>query len=224
MARLCARGCATVLSERNFICVDAKAGGLGKRQAALRPHRPAAAGAALAVATLLAASAAEAAGRDKTITLTPTSASADHTVVKLGPLALKVRTSSIVLGLAPGDGGPGLDQPGAPRASFAAARQDGVYTVSGSARAALTLSIDLGDFLSDAAGHIPLPLGGVGRQLHAALSLEPGGRLGIDIGSSFGLASTRKSAPDEVGGHFSFSVNALKPSKHVELRWRYAFY
>lgn len=210
------------MSERIFICVEAKAGGLGKRQAAGRPRRPVAAGAALAVTALLAAPGAQAAGDGKYITLAPPSANSEHTVVHVGPLALKVRTSSIVLGAADGAGGVASFAPNV--SSFAQARETGVYTVAGSAKAALTLSFDVGDFLEHAAGRIPLPLGGVGRQLQAALSLEAGGKLSLNVGSSFGFSSSSRDLPDQPGGHFSFSVNALKPWKHVGLRWRYTFY
>jgi hypothetical protein len=106
--------------------------------------------------------------------------------------------------------------------SFAAARESGIYSVAGSAKAALALSFDLGDFLSNATGHVPLPLGGAGRQLQAALSLQAGGRLSLDVGSSFGFSSAA-AAPDRPGGHLSLSVNALKPWKHASIRWRYTF-
>ncbi len=181
-----------------------------------------AAGAALAVTALLAARGAQAAGDGKYITLAPPSANSEHTVVHVGPLALKVRTSSIVLGAADGAGGVGSFAPNV--SSFAQARETGVYTVAGSAKAALTLSFDVGDFLEHAAGRIPLPMGGVGRQLQAALSLEAGGKLSLNVGSSFGFSSSSRDVPDQPGGHFSLSVNALKPLKHIGLRWRYTFY
>lgn len=148
-------------------------------------------------------------------------------MVKLGPLALKIRTSSIVLGIADGPGdGAIFGTSGCSVAfanSFAEARQSGVYSVAGSARVALTLSFDLSDFLSNFTAHIPIPLGG-GRPVQAALSLEAGGRLSFNVGSSFGFSSAKGSAPDQPGGHFSVSANALKPWKRINLRWRYTFY
>lgn len=216
------------MSERIANCVEAKAGGVGERQAAWGPHGPeATAAAALMLATALGAGAALAAGETKHIQLAPPSASAEHTVIHVGPLALKIRTSAIVLGITggPGDGAI-FGTTGASFAnanSFAEARQSGVYSVAGSARAALTLSFDLSDFLSNVTGHIPIPLGG-GRPVQAALSLEAGGRLSLNVGSSFGFSSAKRSAPDQPGGHFSMSANALKPWKRLHLRWRYTFY
>ena len=206
------------MSERNFICVEAKAGGIGERLAAGRPHRRVPTGAAMALTALLAAPAAHAAAENQEIKLAPTRASAEHTLIKLGPLALKMQTNSIVLGAADGAGG----DLGPAIPSFAAARESGIYSVAGSAKAALALSFDLGDFLSNATGHVPLPLGGAGRQLQAALSLQAGGKLSLDVGSSFGFSSS-SAAPDRPGGHLSFSINALKPWKHAQLRWRYTF-
>ncbi|HWG79077.1 MAG TPA: hypothetical protein VN681_04835 [Stellaceae bacterium] len=181
----------------------------------------------MALAAFLVAPAAQAAGDSKKITLAPPSASAEHTVIHVGPLALKIRTSAIVLGITggPSDGaifgttGASL----ANASSFAEARQSGVYSVAGSARAALTLSFDLSEFLSNVTAHIPIPLGG-GRPVQAALSLEAGGRLSLNVGSSFGFSSAKASAPDQPGGHFSMSANALKPWKRLHLRWRYTFY
>jgi len=181
----------------------------------------------MALAAFLVAPAAQAAGDTKKITLAPPSASAEHTVIHVGPLALKIRTSAIVLGITggPSDGaifgttGASL----ANASSFAEARQSGVYSVAGSARAALTLSFDLSEFLSNVTAHIPIPLGG-GRPVQAALSLEAGGRLSLNVGSSFGFSSAKGSAPDQPGGHFSMSANALKPWKRLHLRWRYTFY
>ena len=171
---------------------------------------------------------ARAAGVTKHIQLAPPSASAEHTVIELGPLALKIRTSSIVLGIAQGPGdGAIFGTTGASFAnasSFAEARQSGVYSVAGAARAALTLSFDLSDFLTNVSAHIPIPLGGGGRPVQAALSLEAGGRLSLNVGSSFGFSSAKRSAPDEPGGHFSMSANVLKPWKRLHLRWRYTFY
>ncbi|HKW53983.1 MAG TPA: hypothetical protein VJO12_09840, partial [Stellaceae bacterium] len=163
----------------------------------------------MALAASLLAPEAWAAGATKHIQLAPPSASAEHTVVHVGPLALKIRTSSIVLGIAggPSDGAV-FGTTGAAFAtanSFAEARQSGVYSVAGSARAALTLSFDLSDFLTNVTGHIPIPLGG-SRPLQAALSLEAGGRLSLNVGSSFGFSSAKASAPDQPGGHFSFSA------------------
>ena len=86
---------------------------------------------------------------------------------------------AIVLGIAqgPGDGSIfGTTGASANISSFAEARQSGVYSVAGSARAALTLSFDLSDFLTNMSAHIPIPLGG-SRPVQAALSLEAGGRL-----------------------------------------------
>lgn len=170
---------------------------------------------------------ARAAGETRYIQLAPPSASAEHTVIKAGPLALKIRTSSIVLGVAgdPEDGAIFGTSGGsvAFANSFAEARQSGVYSVAGSARAALTLTFDLSDFLNNVTAHIPIPLGG-GRPVQAALSLEAGGRLSLNVGSSFGFSSAKGSAPDEPGGHFSISANALKPWKRLHLRWRYTFY
>jgi hypothetical protein len=215
------------LRKRTSSCVDAKAGGLGERQAAAGPPGPGATGAATALVLAMLLSEARAAGETKHIQLAPPSASAEHTVIKVGPLALKVRTSSIVLGIAdgPGDGAIFGTSGGsvAFANSFAEARQSGVYSVAGSARAALTLSFDLSDFLSNVTAHIPIPLGG-GRPVQAALSLEAGGRLNLNVDSSFGFSSAKKSAPDQPGGHFSMSANALKPWKRLHLRWRYTFY
>jgi hypothetical protein len=217
------------LSERIPSCVEAKAGGVGERQAASGPPRPASSGAAaaLVLATVLEAGAALAAGETKHIQLAPPSASAEHTVIQVGPLALKIRTSSIVLGITGGpDDGAIFGTTGASFAnanSFAEARQSGVYSVAGSARAALTLSFDLSEFLTNVTAHIPIPLGG-GRPVQAALSLEAGGRLSLNVGSSFGFSSAKAAAPDQPGGHFSMSANALKPWKRIHLRWRYTFY
>src|SRR5216683_3159566 len=148
--------------------------------------------------------------------------SADHTLINLGPLALKMRTSSIVLGAADGAG----DSPGGPYgpnvSSFAAARESGIYSVAGSAKAALTLSFDLGDYLENAAGRLPIPIGGAGRKFQAAFALEAGGKLSLNVGSSFGFSSS-SGAPDKPGGHLSFSTNVLKPWKRTTLRWRYTF-
>ena len=199
---------------------------MGERQAAFAPRRPAAIAAA-ALVLALPPSEARAAGETKHIQLAPPSASAEHTVVHVGPLALKIRTSSIVLGIAqgPGDGAifgtTGTDLANA--ASFAEARQSGVYSVAGSARAALTLSFDLSELLNNVTAHIPIPLGG-SRPVQAALSLEAGGRLSLNVGSSFGFSSAKASAPDQPGGHFSMSANGLKPWKRLHLRWRYTFY
>jgi hypothetical protein len=217
-----ARGFTTVLSERTTNCVEAKAGGLGERLAASGPRRATATGAAMALSAFLLAPDARAAGDNKQITLAPPRANAEHTLINLGPLAIKMQTSSIVLGLAHG----AEDSPGGPYApnisSFAEARQSGLYSVAGTAKAALTLSFDLGDYLSNAAGRLPIPLGGAGRKLQAALSLEAGGKLSVNVGSSFGFSSS-SGAPDKPGGHLSFSINALKPWKHASLRWRYTF-
>jgi hypothetical protein len=206
------------LNERNFNCVEAKAGGLGERQAACGPRKPTAAGAALALTAFLMAPEAQAAGDSKEVKLAPPRAAAEHTLIDLGPLAIKMRTSSIVLGAADSPGGP--DGPNI--SSFAAARESGTYSVAGSAKAALTLSFDLGDYLSDAAGRLPIPMGGVGRKLQAALALEAGGRLSLNVGSSFGFSSS-SGAPDKPGGRLSFSTNVLKPWKRTTLRWRYTF-
>ena len=216
------------MSERILNCVEAKAGGVGERQAALGPPRPGATGAAAAALVLaMLLSEARAAGEIKHIQLAPPSASAEHTVIEVGPLALKIRTGSIVLGIAQGPGdGAIFGTTGGSLAfanSFAEARQAGVYSVAGAARAALTLSFDLSDFLSNVTAHIPIPLGG-GRPVQAALSLEAGGRLSLNIGSSFGFSSAKRSAPDQPGGHLSISANALKPWKRLHLRWRYTFY
>lgn len=215
------------MSERILNCVEAKAGGVGERQAAAGPQRPGATGAAAALVLAMLLSEARAAGEVKHIQLAPPSASAEHTLVHVGPLALKIRTSSIVLGIADGPGdGAIFGTTGGSLAfanSFAEARQSGVYSVAGSARAALTLSFDLSEFLTNVTAHIPIPLGG-GRPVQAALSLEPGGRLSLNVGSSFGFSSAKRSAPDQPGGHFSFSANALKPWKRLHLRWRYTFY
>ena len=200
---------------------------MGGRQAAWGPRWAGAGSAAAGLVLALLLSEARAAGETKHIQLAPPSASAEHTVIHVGPLALKIRTSSIVLGIAdgPGDGaifgttGGSLGFAN----SFAEARQSGVYSVAGSARAALTLSFDLSDFLGDVTAHIPIPLGG-GRPVQAALSLEAGGRLSLNVGSSFGFSSAKGSAPDQPGGHFSMSANALKPWKRIHLRWRYTFY
>ena len=151
----------------------------------------------------------------------------DPVLVHVGPLALKIRTTAIVLGITggPSDGAI-FGTTGASFAnanSFAEARQSGVYSVAGSARAALTLSFDLSDFLTNVTAHILIPLGG-GRPVQAALSLEAGGRLSLNVGSSFGFSSAKSSAPDQPGGHFSMSANALKPWKRIHLRWRYTFY
>lgn len=183
----------------------------------------------MALAALLGTTEARAAGESKHITLAPPSASADHTLIHLGPLALKIRTSSIVLGIGdgPGDGaifGGGNAASFAYANSFAEARQSGVYSVAGSARAALTLSFDVSDFLTDVTGRLPLPLGGGSRPVQAALALEAGGRLSLNVGSSFGFASAKAAAPDQPGGRFSISANALKPWKRISLRWRYSFY
>ena len=189
------------------------------------PHPPAAAAAAALVLAML-LSEARAAGETKHIQLAPPSASAEHTLVHVGPLALKIRTNSIVLGIGqgPGDGSIfGTTGASANISSFAEARQSGVYSVAGSARAALTLSFDLSDFLTNMSAHIPLPLGG-SRPVQAALSLEAGGRLSLNVGSSFGFSSAKSSAPDQPGGHFSLSANPLKPWKRLSLRWRYTFY
>ena len=211
------------MSERNSSCVEAKAGGWGERQAASGPRRPTAAGAALAVTAFLMAPDALAAADSREVKLAPPRAAAEHTLISLGPLAIKMQTSSIVLGAADGAGdGPG--EPYGPTvSSFAAARESGIYSVAGSAKAALTLSFDLGDFLANAAGRVPIPMGGsAGRQLQAALSLQAGGKLSLNVGSSFGFSSQR-AAPDKPGGHLSFSINALKPWKRASLRWRYTF-
>lgn len=211
------------MSERNFICVEAKAGGLGERQAACGPRKPTAAGAAMALTAFLMAPDAQAAGDSKDVQLAPPRAAAEHTLIHLGPLAIKMHTSSIVLGAADGAGG---DNPGGPYgpsvSSFAAARESGVYSVAGSAKAALTLSFDLSDYLSNAAGRVPIPLGGVGRKLQAGLALEAGGKLSLNVGSSFGFSSSR-AAPDKPGGRLSFSTNVLKPWKRTTIRWRYTF-
>jgi hypothetical protein len=212
----------TVLSERDFSCVEAKAGGLGERQAACGPRQATAAGAAMVLSAFLMAPDAHGAATSEDVKLARPSATAEHTLINLGPLAIKMHTSSIVLGAADG-AGDSLGAPyGANVSSFAAAREQGVYSVAGSARAALTLSFDLGDYLSDAAGRVPLPLGGVGRKLQAALSLEAGGKLSLNVGSAFGFSSA-SAAPDKPGGHLSFSTNALKPWKRASLRWRYTF-
>ena len=212
------------MSERNSFCVEAKAGGLGERHAACGPRQPAAIGAAIALTAFLMTPDARAASKNREIALASPSASAEHTLIHVGPLALKMRTSSIVLGAADGaSAGDGAIF--APNTlAFAAARESGVFSVAGSARAALTLNFDVSDFLTDMNGRLPLPMGGVGRQLQAALALEPGGKLSVDVGSTFGLSSSSKSAPDPVGGHFSFSMNALKPWKRVGVRWRFTFY
>jgi len=186
------------------------------------PRKPTATGAAMALAAFLVAPDALAAGDSKEVKLAPPRASAEHTLINLGPLAIKMQTSSIVLGAADGAG----DSPGGPYgpniSSFAAARESGVYSVAGSARAALTLSFDLGDYLENAAGRLPIPMGGVGRKFQAALALEAGGKLSLNVGSSFGFSSS-SGAPDKPGGHLSFSMNVLKPWKRTTLRWRYTF-
>jgi hypothetical protein len=201
---------------------------VGERQAATGPRRPGAGGAAAALLLALLLSEARAAGETKHIQLAPPSASAEHTVIHMGPLALKIRTSSIVLGIAdgPGDGSIFGTTGGsfADANSFAEARQSGVYSVAGAARAALTLSFDVSEFLSNVTAHIPIPLGGGSRPVQAALSLEAGGRLSLNVGSSFGFSAAKSSAPDQPGGHFSLSANALKPWKRLHLRWRYTFY
>jgi len=210
------------LSERTFNCVEAKAGGLGERQAACGPRKPTATGAALALTAFLAAPEALAAGDSKQVKLAPPRAAAERTLIDLGPLAVKMQTSSIVLGAADGAGDSPGGSYGATVSSFAAARESGIYSVAGSAKAALTLSFDLGDYLSNAAGRLPIPMGGVGRKFQAALALEAAGRLSLNVGSSFGFSSS-SGAPDKPGGRLSFSTNVLKPWKRTTLRWRYTF-
>jgi hypothetical protein len=162
-----------------------------------------------------------AASDSKEVKLAPPRAAGEHTLINLGPLAIKMQTTSIVLGAADGAGAGGPYAPNV--SSFAAARESGIYSVAGSAKAALTLSFDFGDFLANAVGRVPLPIGGAaGRQLQAALSLQAGGKLSLDVGSTFGFSSQR-AAPDKPGGHLSFSINALKPWKRASLRWRYTF-
>jgi hypothetical protein len=177
----------------------------------------------LAVTAFLMAPEALAASDSKEVKLAPPRAAGEHTLINLGPLAIKMRTTSIVLGAADG-AGDGSGGPYGPNvSSFAAARESGIYSVAGSAKAALTLSFDFGEFLANAVGRVPIPMGGAaGHQLQAALSLQAGGKLSLDVGSSFGFSSQR-AAPDKPGGHLSFSVNALKPWKRASLRWRYTF-
>ena len=129
-----------------------------------------------------------------------------------------MQTNSIVLGAADGAG----DGLGPTIPSFAAARKFGIYSVAGSAKAALALSFDLGDFLSNATGHVPLRLGGAGRQLQAALSLQAGGKLSLDVGSSFGFVLLRRARP--AGRRPLLQHQCASRVKHAQLRWRYTFF
>lgn len=158
---------------------------------------------------------AQGAGQSMEMTVAPPHATAEHILVNLGIVALKIETRSIVLGAA--------DGPAMPLASSFAARSSGAFAVTGNARATLSLTLDLGDALADGSGRIPLPLGGAwARNARAALSLGAGGKLSLDIGSSFGFSGSSP-GPDRPSGRLTFGTNVLNPWKRTTLGWRYTF-
>jgi hypothetical protein len=212
------------LRERKVNCVEVKAGGLDLRRAAWRPRRPAGKGAAAAfLAFLMAPATAQGAGQSTEMTVAPPHATAEHTLISLGIVALNIETRSIVLSAA--------DGPAVPLASsFAAARSSGAFAVTGNATATLSLTLGLGDALADGSGRIPLPLGGGwARNARAALSLGADGKLSLDIGSSFEFSSSSfgfsssSSGPDRPSGRLTFGTNVLNPWKRTTLGWRYTF-
>ena len=160
-----------------------------------------------------------AAADSREVKLAPPRAAAEHTLISLGPLAIKMQTSSIVLGAADGAGDGPAGPYGPTVSSFAAARESGIYSVAGSAKAALTLSFDLGDFLANAAGRVPIPMGGsAGRQLQAALSLQAGGKLSLNVGSSF--VRVAASSPDYFIVFVMPPLFALLSDAPVALAWQ----
>ena len=126
-----------------------------------------------------------------------------------------MHTENIVLGAA--------EQSRAPAAfGFAASPRDGSFTVTGSARAALSLTLDLGALLPDNSAHIPIPLKSLSQTGKASLSLEPGGKLSLAVGTSFGIGSSR-SAASGPSGSWKLNINPLHPWKHATLGWHLQF-
>lgn len=177
--------------------------------------RPAAKGGAVVLAACLLSSGAEAAGDRRDMQISLPQATAEHTVANLGFLVLKLQTNSIALGLADGPIGTAIP-------SFASARSAGVFSVTGMARASLSLTLDLGDPLTGLQTKIPLPLRGIASAAQASLMLDRGGRVTVNIGSSFGFSGPSRGVP-MVGGTLSLSTDVLKPWKRAVLRYRAQF-
>ena len=167
------------------------------------------------VAACLLSPDAEAAGDRRDRVVSPPRATAERTVVNLGAIVLKLQTNSIALGLAD-------DLGGAPAPSFAAARSAGTFSVTGMARASLTLTLDLGDPLTGREAKIPVPLRGVARAAQASLGLDARGKISVNVGSSFGFSGASHGGAIR-GGGWSLSTNVLKPWKRTTLRYRVQF-
>ncbi len=158
---------------------------------------------------------ARAAGESREATISPPHATAERTIVNLGVLVFKLQTSSIALGLADEPGGPVVP-------SFAAARSAGAFSVTGTARASLTLTLDLGDPLNGREARIPVPLRGIARAAQASLALDGHGKIRLNLGTSFGFNGFSRGVP-VAGGALSLSTDVLKPWKHTVLRYHLSF-
>jgi hypothetical protein len=159
-------------------------------------------------------SAADAADPRKEAPFTIPRRSTESTLLNLGVVAISIHTENIMLGAAA--------LPVRPSSlSFAASPSAYTSSVTGSARAALTLSLSLGDLLADRSASIPLPLGAFAHAAKASLSMEAGGKLSVAIGTSFGIGSSR--GPAGTGGTLKLNTNLLKPWKHTTLNWRIQF-
>ena len=158
--------------------------------------------------------AADAADPRKDTPITLPRRSADSTLINLGAIAISIHTENIVLG--------GADAPTRPAAlPFAASPTGGTFTVTGMARAAVTLNLNLGDMLADRTASIPIPLSGLAHAAKASLSMEPGGKLSLAIGTSFGIGSSRGAGG--TSGSLKLNMNVLRPWKHTTLDWRIQF-
>ena len=161
----------------------------------------------MVVTALLLPPAAQAAEREKIVIIAPMPM--ERTLVDFGGVAIKIQAAtSAVLSAADGAGGAG----------FAASPPAGAMAVPGTAKARLSLTFDFGDTSTDHAGRLPIPLGPWAHSAQAALSLSTGGKLSLDVGTSFGSAggATR-------GSRLSLDTNVLNPAKRTVLRWQFVF-
>ena len=137
----------------------------------------------------------------------------ESTLINLGAIAVSMRTDNIVLGAV---------EP-APPLGFAASPRDGTFTVTGSARAMLSLTLNLGALLPDGSAHIPIPMKTFSEASKASLSLEPGGKLNLAINTFFGIGSSGGGAAAGRSGSFHVNVNPLHPWKHATIGWHFQF-
>jgi hypothetical protein len=181
-----------------------------------RPNSAARLGSLLAtagVAVLLIATPASAADPRKDTPISLPRRASETTLINLGAIALSMHTENIVLGAADGPGALG----------FAASPRDGMSSVTGSARAMLSLTLNLGALLPNESTHIPLPLKTFSSAAKASLSLAPGGKLSLTLGSSWGIGGSRSAGPDLPRSSLKLNINPLHPWKHASIGWHLTF-